>query len=384
MEYNGQADSDICSQEELPRLFQSTYGSVTSTTVAKKDTYCLHLAHDTTWDSVAVAMSDRSVAVLNGSTLQNLFTFTPHEKSITGLKFSLNNNNLIWTSSNDGLVKLWDARSNRMEKEFVGRSEDSAVTKPINSFDVSGNEKILCAGTELVQNGAYLLFWDIRGGEILGGYWESHTDDITQVKFHPSQPDTMATASTDGLINVYDVSQNSEDDALTYCMNASVTIDKLAWMSQNGRCERLAGITDIHSLQYWDIKEASPLHKFSREEMTAAMKRKLHEECYLVSVDMPCIGEDPVILAGSGLENEASGCLRLLKLDLQSGRLQPYGMLVSKQKQLMTRAALYNKGTDSYITAGECGVVRVWKRDEKDVVRKETKAKHQKHKAKPY
>lgn len=384
MDYDGQADSDTCSQEELSRLFQSTYESVTSATVAKKETYCLHLAPDTTWDNVAVAMSDMSVAVLKGSTLQKLFSFKPHEKSITGLKFSTTNQNLIWTSSSDGLVKLWDARSNRMEKEFVGKSEESAVTKPINSFDVSSNEKILCAGTELVRNGVFLLFWDIRGGDVLGGYWESHTDDITQVKFHPFQPDTVATASTDGLLNVYDISQNSEDDALTYCMNASVTVDKLAWMPQNSRCEHLSGITDIHSMQYWDIKEASPLHKFSREEVTTAMRRKLQEECYLINVDMPDIGEDPVILAGSGLENEASGCLRLLKLDLHSGRLQPHGMLISKQKQLMTRAALYHKGTDSYITAGECGVVRVWKKDEKTVVRKEPVAKHQKHRAKPY
>lgn len=61
-------------------------------------------------------------------------------------------------------------------------TEGSAV-KPLSSFDVSPSNILLAAGTELTEGDAYILFWDIRNTALLGAYWESHTDDITQVDF---------------------------------------------------------------------------------------------------------------------------------------------------------------------------------------------------------
>ena len=36
----------------------------------------------------------------------------------------------------------------------------------------------------LIQVGedAFLLFWDLRAGSMMGGYWEAHDDDVTCVK----------------------------------------------------------------------------------------------------------------------------------------------------------------------------------------------------------
>ena len=48
------------------------------------------------------------------------------------------------------------------------------------SFDISCDGRFLSGGTELSDD-AFLLFWDARSSDLLGGYWESHTDDITQV-----------------------------------------------------------------------------------------------------------------------------------------------------------------------------------------------------------
>lgn len=356
---------------------------MTSISLSKKE-YCLHLTHDTSWENVAAAVSDNSVTLLKRETLEKVCSFKPHQECITGLKFSPSNSSILWTSSSEGCVKMWDVRSLECEMEFQGKSEKSAVSKPINCFDISCNERILCGGTELVDEGAFLLFWDIRGDKVLGSYWESHTDDITQVKFNPKQADIMATAATDGLINVFDISQNTEDDALTYCMNAEVTVGKLSWSSQNGRYERLSGITDIESLQYWDIKEAAPLHKYSREEVASAMKRRVVDDCYMVSVDMTSEGDNPLVLTGS-LDAEASDCMRTLKLDVHNGRLTPHGSFRSKQLLLMTRAALYQAETDSYITAGECGVVRVWKPESTDGTGKQTAVRFGKsHRKKPY
>ncbi|XP_042217291.1 WD repeat-containing protein 89-like [Homarus americanus] len=377
------SEENTCSEAEVATLFSVKYESVTSISLSEEE-YCLHLTHTTNWEDVAVALSDFSVTLLKRETLQKVSSFDPHQECITGLKFSPGNNNCLWTSSSDGFVKMWDVRSNQCEKEFQGMTKSSSVTKPLTCFDISCNERILCAGTELVETGVFILFWDIRGDKALGSYWESHTDNITQVKFNPSQADTMATAATDGLINVFDISQSTEDDALTYCMNSEVTTGNLSWLGQNGRQERLSAITDIESLQYWDIKEAAPMHKYSREDVAAAMKLKEPDDCYLASVHMSSEGDNPLVLVGAR-NDEGSDTLCTLKLDLQTGQLKPHGSFVAKQLLLMIRAALYQVETDSYITAGECGVVRIWKPESTESIGKQSLVKlSKKNRTKPY
>ncbi|XP_066965156.1 WD repeat-containing protein 89 [Macrobrachium rosenbergii] len=371
---------DLCSQEKL--YFSTNYLAVTSASVASKEEYCTALCHNKSNDKIAVSLSDNSVAVLTMDTLQNVSEFETQAKSVTGIRYSPTDNNLLWTSSLDGTLKIWDVRTGQCEKTLETKSDDEkSCIKPLTSFDVSLNERIVCAGTELIESEVFLLFWDIRNSESLGGYSQSHSDDITQIKFHPVNPDSLASSSTDGLINVFDVSQKEEEDALMYSLNVNVTVDKLTWLKGNGKYERIGAITDIHSLQFWDIKEASPLHSFSRNDVTESIKCKSSEESYIVSIHMLEESDNPIILVGSGMD--ASNCLRTVKLDLSTGLLQPEASLQSKQEQRLTRAALYDGKTDSFITAGECGVVRLWKPDDSGVTRKQM-VKSKSHRKKPY
>lgn len=63
---------------------------------------------------------------------------------------------------------------------------DSYKYKPITTFDISNNLRLLAAGTELYGSESFILFWDFRAKSLLGGYWETHTDDITQVRYKVS------------------------------------------------------------------------------------------------------------------------------------------------------------------------------------------------------
>lgn len=101
------------------------------------------------------------------------------------------------------------------------------------SFDVSCNDRLIAAGTEHTGGDAFILFWDIRYGKsmkkkinnkIVGGYWESHTDDITCLSFNPVKSNFLASGSTDGLINVFDLTQPSEDEALMYSLNTESSV----------------------------------------------------------------------------------------------------------------------------------------------------------------
>jgi len=44
------------------------------------------------------------------------------------------------------------------------------------------------------MNDSFLLFWDTRNSHLLGGYWNTFGDDVTAVKFHPTNPDLLARA----------------------------------------------------------------------------------------------------------------------------------------------------------------------------------------------
>ena len=48
--------------------------------------------------------------------------------------------------------------------------------------------------------------------------------NFTQVCFHPDNADRLATGSTDGLVCIFDISQTSEDDALSLVLNSCSTV----------------------------------------------------------------------------------------------------------------------------------------------------------------
>lgn len=109
---------------------------------------------------------------------------------------------------------------------------ESGKTKPLTSFDISCDERLIAGGTEHIGGDAFILFWDIRYSSskmdnkdsLLGGYWESHMDDITCLAFHSIKRDVLASGSTDGLMNVFDLTQPSEDLALTYSLNTESSV----------------------------------------------------------------------------------------------------------------------------------------------------------------
>lgn len=80
------------------------------------------------------------------------------------------------------------------------------------------------------------MFWDIRYKKheihyplssklnFLGGYWESHTDDITWLAFHPTMENALTSGSTDGLINIFDLKKSSEDEALKHSLNTESSV----------------------------------------------------------------------------------------------------------------------------------------------------------------
>lgn len=225
--------------------FPSSYKFVTSKNLEdKKNSYILHLATNSNNSAIAAGLNTSNITICDLNTLSETSSFSAHEGDLSGVKFSPVDVNLVYTCSPQECVKLWDLRDYRTPaRTFVDASTENGKPrsnqnghantflpkKPLICFDVNTNDKFLAAGTEQVVKDAFLLFWDVGSGKMLGGYWESYGDDITTVAFHPEDADKLATGGTDGLINVFDVSQPNEDDALLTSINTESSVKELIW-----------------------------------------------------------------------------------------------------------------------------------------------------------
>lgn len=178
-----------------------------------------------------------------------------------------NDPNILFAGSVDGSVFMYDLRTFETVHEFEDSSNNNKK-KTITNLDINQNDRVLCAGTDQIENDVFLLFFDIRQKVLLGGYWESHTDDITQVKFHPKIPDRMASGSVDGLINVFDISNTNEDDALLHSYNTESSVGNINWHKNVFQKDLLSCITHTNDFQLFDVDESDLITSFTRKNLT--------------------------------------------------------------------------------------------------------------------
>ncbi|KAH3662605.1 hypothetical protein OGAPHI_005857 [Ogataea philodendri] len=160
--------------------------------------------------NVLASTSNGKVYVLNRN-LDNVQTITAHSMSVNKIR-SVDQNTFA-TASNDSTVKVWDTRQSRNVVEV-----SNARKLPFLSLDFGHN--MLVAGTELSGTDSELLLWDIRNpSNPVRSFVDSHNDDITEVRFHPSNSNLLLSGATDGYVNLYDLTIAEEDDALIQVIN---------------------------------------------------------------------------------------------------------------------------------------------------------------------
>ncbi|KAI5108424.1 WD repeat-containing protein 89, partial [Silurus meridionalis] len=207
-------------------------------------------------DYIAVSCSNHVVRLHAKGTLRALGEYQGHTGAVFGVRFSPSSPNMLFTGSSDGTVRCWDVRRPGSSAICVFKSDPD---HSYCSFDVSCNGTVVCSGTEQLGEDSFLVFWDSRmtsgGGAkkegLLGVYSESHSDDITVVRFHPKQADRLASGSTDGLVNVFDLSLGEEDNALITTCNCDSSSSALCWTGKN--LDRLLCLTHDEGLRLWDL-----------------------------------------------------------------------------------------------------------------------------------
>ncbi|KAI8325281.1 WD40 repeat-like protein [Martensiomyces pterosporus] len=203
---------------------------------------------------IAVSASNHDIKLYEPGSLQPKGSLKYHSGQLTQIKAQQNK---LLSSSLDGQIAIWDLRQALTAPAVAFTADD-----PVLSFDMAADETMLVGGTQLNSDGsAKINFWDTRaaGGRPLKVFEDSHSDDVTQIQCHPSLNRQFLSASTDGLLCTFDVSQMDEDEALQYVANTGASVSRAGYFGPDAQF--IYAQSDMETLQLW-TNEATLLADF--------------------------------------------------------------------------------------------------------------------------
>jgi WD repeat-containing protein 89 len=117
----------------------------------------------------------------------------------------------------------------------------------------------LVAGSELEgrdgPGDTPIFVWDSRNLQKSQHiYTESHTDTVTELKFHPSKPSLLLTASTDSLVNLIDVTNADEDEAVYQVINHRSAVHHAGFLSERA----IYALGTDENLSFYQIQSDDP------------------------------------------------------------------------------------------------------------------------------
>ncbi|XP_076357830.1 WD repeat-containing protein 89 isoform X2 [Tachypleus tridentatus] len=318
---------------------------------AQEELYILDLVISRSSNSlVASSLSDGKIQLFKLEGLQKTDSIKKHGEGLTGIRFSHENPQILWSSYSDGKICCWDLRKevNKPIQELKDTSDNEV--KPISCFDVDLSDTFVCGGTELIIEDSFLLFWDVRTSQLLGGYWDSHTDDITEVRYHPFKRDVLASGSTDGLVNIFDVKEATEEDALQLTLNCNSSVNTLAWLSQNDHEDQLSCITHDENMYLWENDDVIPKFTVKREQLKHSFQNTENVD-YLVKTFPDNQPNSVQLLTGT-----ASGQCLLWAVSKENNMFS----ILNGGHQGIIRAAQLIEESQTILTGAEDGRICVW------------------------
>jgi WD40 repeat protein len=168
-----------------------------------------------------------------------------HNGRITRVLFSPNNQTIL-TTSEDGLARLWTARSGALLHTLKGH------TGQIHSAAFSPDGKYVVTGS----NDQTAIVWDTASGKsfhILKG----HEDRIVDLAYSPDGK-TVLTGSRDGTSRLWDIQTGKVLHTLDDGSNGGVVA--VVVYSPDGKTVLTATLDSTARL--WDVQTGKPLHTF--------------------------------------------------------------------------------------------------------------------------
>jgi hypothetical protein len=303
----------------------------------------LPTAIGTTTELLAASDSSNSICLLSRQTLEQIGRVPGHSDAISQVSFSKSNPAVLLSSSHDGTIHCWDLRAQKIAYSFDARRT------PVFSFDIGGAGDMVLAGGAKEK----LLFWDLRRVDASApnrsplAFTESHTEDITKVRFHPVVGNKLFTGSVDGLICLFDTAQSNEEDALLSVIPVDRAVSTFGFFGPTGA--DLYVVSTDQMLSLWNIDQAEELAKLEDS-------RKALENTVPMDYVIDCQYDQPTnslfLLTGT-----YSGNMNILSVE-RTG-ITPVFELHGGHSSII-RCFDWNVSAKSIVTGGEDGRLCLW------------------------
>lgn len=114
-------DGDVCSQDELKKLYRNPYQCTARKAVGLDNLFILHMDCQWKTNTLAAALSNNAIHLTQCDTLVKISTVLAHQSNIIGLHFNPVDSNSLLSGSSDGTIKVWDLRNpQKHAQEFRG------------------------------------------------------------------------------------------------------------------------------------------------------------------------------------------------------------------------------------------------------------------------
>lgn len=262
------------------------------------------------------------------------------------------------SASTDG-IKVWDMRQSLQKPQLT------LTNAKKSNFLSLGSSKghLLAGGAELAGVDAELHIWDLKNpGEVVRSFIDSHHDDITDIKFHDSYNYLMS-GSTDGCVNVYNLDEPDEDEALHQVINFA-SVHSCHFTQKN----RISVLSHMETLGFFELNSTD--YEVNNEPLPRELGdvRLLWPNCeYVVDIS------SDYVFYGANLQQS----LAVVPFNAQQETfsLQNSILFPGAHGEEVVRDALLIPNTNKALTCGEDGTIKAWQLpiDIKDVERSDTK-----------
>ncbi|KAK9330495.1 WD40-repeat-containing domain protein [Lipomyces starkeyi] len=306
----------------------------------------VYTLHALTPSRVVSSLSDRSLRVFDTGSGANIAEIAKlsnaHNSNISGV--SVVDNNTAVTAGEDGVAKVWDFRQNQVTTEL-----SQSANSPLLSIAYSKLTNTVASGTELVGQDAGVVLWDLRNPQKpVREYIDSHNDDVTCVAFHATNPHSLLSGATDGLVTRYNTTISDEDDAVMQVVNHGASI----------HCTGFFG-NDIYALSHM---ETFSIYRPTDKDDEAEEDKPENQATVFGDVREQW-GCEYVVDIGKGyvaVGSNSDAKLSLIPMKGEKVFLQHRIELPGAHGEEVVRCVLVDERNSRIFTGGEDGNVSVW------------------------
>ncbi|CAI5755676.1 unnamed protein product [Candida verbasci] len=289
-------------------------------------------------DIFIVSTSNGYIIGYHLTSFAQLFKIKAHDSCINDM-IELKNNKIA-TCSIDG-VKIWDIKEEKL-LQILTNSKNSTF------LSLAFNNNLLASGTELVGQDAELHIWDTTTYTLKRSFIDSHRDDITSIQFHPILKNYLMSGSTDGYVNIYNLNEIDEDDALHQVINFN-SVHSCHFSNMN----RISILSHMETFIIHDLNDTNYEDENQGKFIEFGDLRNKWENCkYVITID-------PKGFVAYGSNNESKLSLipfnpkkEKFKVDKIVHFPEAHGEEVVRDLKLV--------GNDKVLTCGEDGSIKLW------------------------